>query len=123
MKRIFILLGTLILMIFMAMPSLTQAQSSGQRDVHVVQAGETLYRISRMYDVSVEDIRRWNGLSGNTISVGQRLIVSAPGRRAGAAPGRSYPGRQAGRTCPSGRVGAGETLFSIIPGRYGGNGC
>jgi len=104
-------------MIFMAMPSLTQAESSGQRDVHVVQAGETLYRISRMYDVSVEDIRRWNGLSGNTISVGQRLIVSAPAGEQVQRPAEVTPGdRPAERVLH--RVGAGETLFSISR-RYG----
>lgn len=116
MKRNFILLASLILVIFMAMPSLVQAQS-GQRDVHVVQAGETLYRISRMYDVSVDDIRGWNGLSGNTISVGQRLIVSAPAGEQVQRPVEVTSGdRPAERVLH--RVGAGETLFSISR-RYG----
>lgn len=43
---------------------------------HTVQAGETLYKIATMYGVSVSDIQKWNGLSGESISVGQRLAVS-----------------------------------------------
>ena len=41
--------------------------------IHIVQAGETLYRISVKYNLSVEEIQRLNSLSGNTISVGQEL--------------------------------------------------
>lgn len=41
--------------------------------VHKVQAGETLYSISRAYQVSADDIKRWNNLSDNTLSVGQEL--------------------------------------------------
>ncbi len=43
---------------------------------HTVAAGETLFRISKNFGVSVEQLRTWNNLSGNTISVGQRLKIS-----------------------------------------------
>lgn len=42
---------------------------------HTVAAKETLYAISKMYGVSVEDIQKWNNLAGTGISIGQRLIV------------------------------------------------
>ncbi len=42
---------------------------------HEVKAGETLYRISINYGVSVEQLRTLNQISGNTISIGQRLRV------------------------------------------------
>ena len=42
---------------------------------HVVQPGETLYRLSVMYKTSVSNLRRWNKLPDNTIRSGQRLIV------------------------------------------------
>ncbi len=44
--------------------------------MHTVEKGETLYRISRQYGVSVQDLKSWNNLSDNTIHVGQQLIVS-----------------------------------------------
>ena len=43
---------------------------------HKVQPKETLFSISRMYSVSVDDIKLWNNLKDNSISVGQDLLVS-----------------------------------------------
>lgn len=45
---------------------------------HTVQAGETLYKIATQYGISVDDIKNWNRLNGETISVGQKIAVSAP---------------------------------------------
>lgn len=45
---------------------------------HTVLKGETLYGISRKYQVSVQQIQDWNNLSGAGIQTGQTLIVSAP---------------------------------------------
>lgn len=42
---------------------------------HEVKAGETLYRISINYGVSVEQLKALNQISGNTISIGQRLRI------------------------------------------------
>ena len=42
---------------------------------HVVKPGETLYRISRQYGVTVDKVRKWNKLSDDIIEVGQKLIV------------------------------------------------
>ncbi len=47
-------------------------------DVHTVAKGETLYRLSRQYGVSVEDLKTWNSLPDNTIHIGQQLVVSHP---------------------------------------------
>jgi LysM repeat protein len=44
---------------------------------HIVQTGETLYRISKMYGVTVQQLQAWNnGVSPSSLSIGQRLIVS-----------------------------------------------
>ena len=48
--------------------------SKGEK-IHTVEPQQTLYSISRMHGVRVEDIRRWNNLPDNTISVGVALIV------------------------------------------------
>ncbi|NJB85598.1 LysM repeat protein [Lewinella marina] len=45
--------------------------------VHEVAPGETLYAISRRYGVSVDEIKRANGLYDNTIFVGQRLKIGS----------------------------------------------
>ncbi len=43
------------------------------RIVYTVRRGDNLTDIGRKYGVSVQDIRRWNTLSGSKIQVGQRL--------------------------------------------------
>jgi len=40
---------------------------------YIVSKGDTLYSISRKYGVSVNDLKSWNGLPDNTISIGQVL--------------------------------------------------
>lgn len=49
-------------------------------DHHVVRPGDTLFRISRMYHVTVDQLKAWNNLSSNFIEVGQKLIVSDQSR-------------------------------------------
>lgn len=43
--------------------------------MHTVAKGETLYGISRRYNVRVDQVKEWNNLTGNTITVGQSLRV------------------------------------------------
>jgi LysM repeat protein len=45
---------------------------------HTVAKGETLYAISKQYDVSVEAIQNWNDLNLSIIKPGQVLKVAAP---------------------------------------------
>lgn len=45
---------------------------------HTVAKGETLYRLSKQYGVSVDDLKTWNSLPDNTIHIGQELVVSHP---------------------------------------------
>ncbi len=44
--------------------------------IYEVQATDTMYSIARKYNVSVENIKQWNGLSTDAVSVGQLLVVS-----------------------------------------------
>lgn len=43
--------------------------------VHTVQAGETLYALSRQYGVGVSEIKSANGLSSDVLSIGQKLNI------------------------------------------------
>lgn len=58
-----------------------KAQNKVQKDTnkggnwHIVKAGETLFAVSRQYDVTIDQLRKWNDLSNNSISVGQRIKV------------------------------------------------
>ncbi len=66
-----------------ATPALQQAasnpaatESSGARE-HVVQPGETLAAIARMYDIHVDVLRFINNISDNDLLVGSRLRIPA----------------------------------------------
>ena len=48
---------------------------------YTVKKGDTLYSISRIYNVSVDELKRINNLTSNTLTVGQQLII--PGGETG----------------------------------------
>ncbi|MBE2193713.1 MAG: LysM peptidoglycan-binding domain-containing protein [Anaerolinea sp.] len=74
--------------------------------IHIVQRGETLYRIAVRYGTTVESIAQANGISDpSAITVGQRLLIPNP------APGT--PGVPTEHI-----VTPGDTLFSLAA-RYG----
>jgi flagellum-specific peptidoglycan hydrolase FlgJ/LysM repeat protein len=49
-----------------------------RKQIHIVEAGETLYAISRANNISVEDLKKFNNLTLNDISVGQELKMYNP---------------------------------------------
>jgi LysM repeat protein len=52
-------------------------QEVAQKSInHTVEQGETLYSISRKYNTTVQSLQQLNGLSDNTISIGQTLLIS-----------------------------------------------
>lgn len=59
-------------------PSKTTVPIQADNINHMVQAGDTLYAISRKYNVSVEELRRWNRLNNESIlNVGQIIIIKS----------------------------------------------
>ena len=52
------------------------AVANGQvGNLYEVQKGETLYAISKKFNISVDELKSKNNLTDNTLSIGQRLIV------------------------------------------------
>jgi len=46
-----------------------------KKNQHIVEKGETLYRIARKYRISVEELKKINGLESNDVFIGQVLFV------------------------------------------------
>jgi len=65
-------------------------KQSHQKDYHKVAKGDTLYKISKRYNVSIDNLKDWNNLKDNTIHVGQHIYI-----------------------IPSHQVKKGETLYRI----------
>lgn len=91
-------------------PSAPTVTASSSNRVHIVAPGETLFRLSQNYSVSVDDLKRWNNLPDNTIKVGQEIIVSPTS--SSPAPNRpSSTTEQTGTIIHT--VVQGETLFRL----------
>lgn len=89
-----------------------------ERDViHFVEKGETLYRISQKYEVSPEQIRRLNNLSGNIVQLGQELLIQEGESTKGeevVVDDKSKITKKSGSVQPElHEVYPGESLFSI----------
>ncbi|MCX2738657.1 LysM peptidoglycan-binding domain-containing protein [Pontibacter anaerobius] len=75
---------------------------------HTVDAGETLYQISKKYNVPVDQLRQWNSLQGSALSLGQELRVKAP-----AAPAAAQPTSPKASGTVYHTVAAGESMYQI----------
>lgn len=58
---------------------LAEIKKAKERNIHVVRSGESLSVIAGKYRCSVNQLRSWNNLKGNTIFPGQKLVLYAPG--------------------------------------------
>jgi membrane-bound lytic murein transglycosylase D len=62
-------------------PSSTVKSSSATESAvtyHTVEKGETMFRISQIYGVSIEQIQSWNNLSDSGVKVGQKIKIIKP---------------------------------------------
>ena len=87
--------------------------------IHVVAAKETMFSISKAYGVTVDEIRQWNNLKDNTLSIGQEIVIKKR-NTSGANNTTTQPttNRQttttpAANTATTHTVEAKETLYSI----------
>lgn len=88
-----------------------QMKNISDRSVHVVKKGENLSIIAKKYHISVKQLKTWNNLKSDNLSIGQKLIVYSSGA----------PMAQAGNAKPVERsttqkthvVKSGETLGKI----------
>ena len=73
-----------------APPAAAPAAAPPAAGVHIVQPGETLFRIGLKYNVSWTAIQAANGLVGTSIYAGQRLVIPS-GASASATTGQTTP--------------------------------
>ncbi len=59
--------------LYIPVPKVSETQK------HVVKPGETLFKISRDYDVSVDDLLKWNPSAKEGLKVGQELTINRSG--------------------------------------------
>lgn len=52
-----------------------------KRDVHTVQPGESLWAISKLYNLTIGQLQEWNNLPNNNIKPGQQLVLQSAGNQ------------------------------------------
>jgi len=57
-------------------PTVTNTPVKNVAAIHLVSAGETLYAIAKKYNVTVDQIKEWNKLTLDEVTVGQELKLS-----------------------------------------------
>lgn len=71
----------------------TTLPASSQPRQHVVATGETAWSVARKYNVSINDLASWNGLSSSmSLRTGQRLLIPVAGQTRSATSPLTAPG-------------------------------
>lgn len=52
-----------------------QPPDTGDQIIHVVEPGESLFAISRMYGVTISELQQWNQLQDSSIEIGRELVI------------------------------------------------
>ncbi|PKV66580.1 LysM peptidoglycan-binding domain-containing protein [Pontibacter ramchanderi] len=88
--------------------------SAEKTEVHTVAAGESLYLLSRKYNVTVNELKAWNNLRSTALSIGQELRVSAPaGQEVNNEDLEEAPAEDFKGTSTQHTVVSGESLYQI----------
>lgn len=83
---------------------------------HEVVAKETMFSISKKYGVTIDEIKQWNNLPDNALSVGQQLVIRKSGASPQVAATKSVQSAQSQKGFHA--VAEQETMFSIAK-QYG----
>ena len=94
-----------------ASEKVTTASAPANATTYIVQKGDVLGKIAERHGCTVAQIKAWNGLSGNNIRIGQKLIVSAPAS-AGKTPQQTSVSNDSGEYI-SYTVKSGDSFYSI----------
>lgn len=53
-----------------------ESKKSARAKTHTVSKGDTPYNIAKRYDITLEELRKWNKLKGDKVQIGETLKVS-----------------------------------------------
>lgn len=108
-----ITIGILLFGLLIASPSHAQETSV----THTVEQGETLFSIAQQYEVTIDEIKKWNDLTSNVLETGQKLQIR-PSQQPQRKPDTEAPASKAQKesdesSSTSYVVKSGDTLYEI----------
>ncbi len=89
----------------LVVPVATVTASAAHPQRYTMRRGDTLVTVADRFNVSVEELRRWNHLSSNAVNVRRTLAVAEPVRMAPTAHLRGRGSRRRGSSRSSARLG------------------
>lgn len=84
--------------------------TQGNVKIYTVKKGETLFSISKLYNITIDDLKKINGISTGKIHIGQELKLSQPVTEAKSV---AVTNVESPQMATSHKVISGESLFSI----------
>lgn len=60
-------------------PSSTTNEDETSSNIYTVKSGDSLYSIARKYNVTVNDLMKYNNLTSNLLSIGQQIRIPTSG--------------------------------------------
>lgn len=84
----------------------SETQASGSQ-TYKVKKGDSLYSIARKHGIQVSDLKAWNGIEGNNIRAGKKLIVGKSAEKTAVAD------VSGGKSTTTYQVKHGDTLYAI----------
>lgn len=88
-------------------------------NLHTVEPQETLFSISKQYGVSIAELKSWNNLSGNNLTIGQELKIYSAQESGNADPDQSQNSIVVNTNTQQNTyytVKSGDTLYKIARG-------
>lgn len=91
----------------------TPTPGADGRIIYIVQEGDTLWRISAITGVTIDELRRLNNLTGDTVTPGQQLLIgmAGPAEQPTATPG---PSPTSGPVRPTNTAGPGWGIICVL---------
>jgi membrane-bound lytic murein transglycosylase D len=102
----------------LAVPTPPIAEPVAQTRIYTVHRGETLVTIADRFGVSLNQLRRWNNISGIKVPPGRRLRVSAPERTARSSSASHRSGSSHASAHPSSAPAHRSTTHSATGGAH-----
>ncbi|HEY8511153.1 MAG TPA: LysM peptidoglycan-binding domain-containing protein [Cyclobacteriaceae bacterium] len=103
-------IGQILKVPYTGQRSRTYTRQTGPGGIHKVAEKETLFSISRLYGVTIDEIKRWNKLTSSDLAVGQELIIRQVDT---AAPSTDPPTTQPRMQKGVHEVKTGESMYGI----------
>jgi membrane-bound lytic murein transglycosylase D len=63
--------------VLLPLPGSTLTEAPPKGNIYIVRSGDTLWDIAKSFNVSIADLKRWNGIRSNRIKPGDELIIAA----------------------------------------------